>query len=184
MKKHALGALIVGLMACGGGGGSNTTVIITDGAGGDSGPTTCNPLTQTGCNAGEKCTWIEDQENPPIGHVGCAPEAAAPKAIGTACTPPPPGPMGYDDCAKGSVCLAGVCKQICDVNGGAPTCDENHSCTRYADFFEVGGNAVAGVCDPGCDPLTQELKVGTNKAACGSPTPNMPNSGCYGYDDY
>jgi hypothetical protein len=185
MKKLAMGALMVGLMACGGGGGSSSTVIVTDtGGGGDVGPATCNPLTQTGCNASEKCTWIEDQENPPIGHVGCAPEAAAPKAIGAACTPPPPGPMGYDDCAKGSVCLAGVCKQICDVMGGAPTCDENHSCTRYADFFEVGGNAVAGVCDPGCDPLTQDLKIGTNKVACGSPTGNMPNSGCYGYDDY
>jgi hypothetical protein len=186
MMKPALGALLVGLMACGGGGGSNSTVVIQpDGSGGgDSGPGVCNPLTQTGCNAGEKCTWISDQDDPPIGHVGCAPEAAAPKQIDEVCTDPPAGPMGYDDCAKGSVCLAGVCKQICDVNGGDPTCDTNHSCTRYADFFEVGGNAVAGVCDPGCDPLTQELKVGTNKTACGSPTATAPNSGCYGYSDY
>jgi len=185
MMKPALGALLVGLMACGGGGGSNSTVIVTDGStGGDSGPGVCNPLTQTGCNTGEKCTWINDQDDPPIGHVGCAPEDAAPKQIDEACAEGPAGPMGYDNCAKGSVCLAGVCKQICDVNGGTPTCDENHSCTRYADFFEVGGNAVAGVCDPGCDPLTQELKVGTSKTACGSPTANMPNSGCYGYSDY
>ena len=186
MKKHALGALFLGLMACGGGGGSDTTVTIQpdSNTGGDSQAPTCNPLTQTGCNAGEKCTWINDQDDPPIGHVGCAPEAAAPKAIGEACTPPPGGPMGYDDCAKGAVCLSGECKQICDLNGGTPTCDDNHSCTRYADFFESGGNAVAGVCDPGCDPLTQELKVGTNKAACGSPDPAAPNSGCYGYEDY
>jgi len=92
--------------------------------------------------------------------------------------------MGYDDCAKGTVCLSGECKQICDVNGGAPTCDENHACTRYADFFESGGTAVAGVCDPACDPLTQDLKIGTNKAACGSPMPSMPNKGCYGFDEY
>ena len=74
----------------------------------------------------------------------------------------------FDECARGLVCLGGECKQICDQQGGTPICDANHSCTRYADFFEVGGTAVAGVCDPACDPLTQELKVGTNTAACGS----------------
>lgn len=153
------------------------------------GPSTCNPLAQTGCGLrrGEKCTWINDQDNPPIGHVGCAPEGGVggtPLALGAACTDPVAGPMGYDDCMKGTVCLSGECKQICDVNGGAPTCDENHACTRYADFFESGGTAVAGVCDPACDPLTQDLKIGTNKAACGSPTPAMPNKGCYGYDEY
>jgi hypothetical protein len=43
---------------------------------------------------------------------------------------------------------------------------------------------IAGVCDPGCDPLTQALKVGTSTAACGSPTPDMPSKGCYGYDQF
>jgi hypothetical protein len=81
------------------------------------------------------------------------------------------------------VCLSGECKQICDINGGTPVCDENHSCTRYADFFESGGNAVAGVCDPGCDPLSQKLKVG-DVDACGSPDPTAPTSGCYGFDEY
>jgi hypothetical protein len=60
----------------------------------------------------------------------------------------------------------------------------NHSCTNYADFFDVGGTAVAGVCDPSCDPLTQDLKVGTNKTACGSTMAAMPNKGCYGYSDF
>ena len=152
-----------------------------DGAPGDVVDGVCNPKTQTGCNPGEKCTWINDQDNPPIGHVGCAPNGTI--AIGQACTDPPAGPMGYDNCVGGSVCLAGVCKQICDVDGGSPTCDQNHACTRYADFFEVGGTAVAGVCDPACDPLTQDLKVGTNTAACGSPA-TMPTSGCFGYDEF
>jgi hypothetical protein len=185
MKKLALGALFVGLTACGG--GSSSTVNLIDAAPSDGVTGACNPLTQTGCSTGEKCTWISDQENPPIGHVGCAPEGGVggtPIALGGACTDPVAGPMGYDDCAKGTVCLSGECKQICDVNGGAPTCDENHACTRYADFFEAGGTAVAGVCDPACDPLTQDLKIGTNKAACGSPTPAMPSKGCYGYDEF
>ena len=181
MKKLALGALFVGLVAACSDGGNNNQIMFPD-AGGDAGPGVCNPLTQAGCAAGEKCTWINDQDNPPIGHVGCAPDGTL--AIGTACTAPPAGPMGYDDCAKGSVCLSGECKQICDHQGGAPACDANHSCTRYADFFESGGTAVAGVCDPACDPLTQELKVGANTAACGAAMPAMPNKGCYGYDDY
>src|SRR5688572_25664461 len=78
-----------------------------------SGP--CNPLTQNGCTSGEKCTWINDQDNPPIGHIGCAPNGAI--AIGGTCTDPPAGPLGYDDCVRGSVCLSGECKQICDPNG-------------------------------------------------------------------
>ena len=182
MRKIAF--LLFAIAACGDDGNS---VIVLDGAGGDTGPATCNPLTQTGCAAGEKCTWINDQDNPPIGHVGCAPEGGVggtPIALGGACTDPVAGPMGYDDCAKGSVCLSGECKQICDINGGAPACDADHACTRYADFFESGGTAVAGVCDPGCDPLTQDLKIGTVKTACGSPTPAMPNKGCYGFDEY
>jgi len=145
----------------------------------------CNALTQLGCSIGEKCTWISDQDNPPIGHVGCAPDPAASGiAIGSPCTDPPAGPMGYDNCVRGSVCLAGICKQICDLQNGAPTCDQNHACTRYADFFEVGGTAVAGVCDPGCDPLTQSLLAGASPLACGSVDPSMPTRGCYGYDNY
>lgn len=179
MKKLALGALFVGLTACGGGDDGGQIIVTPDG--GD--PVgVCNPLTQTGCEAGQKCTWWNDQENPPIGHVGCAPDGTL--AIGAACTDPVAGAMGYDTCVKGSVCLGGECKQICDQQGGTPICDSNHSCTRYADFFEVGGTAVAGVCDPACDPLTQELQVGTNTAACGSATPAEPSLGCYGYDDY
>ncbi|MBL0215755.1 MAG: hypothetical protein IPQ07_17980 [Myxococcales bacterium] len=34
----------------------------------------CNPLTQTGCNEGEKCNWIYDQLMPTlVGHIGCEP---------------------------------------------------------------------------------------------------------------
>jgi hypothetical protein len=179
MKNLALGALIVGLMACGGGSGT-TDVMIIDGSVDSPGATVCSPLTQMGCNANEMCTWINDQDNPPIGHVGCAPMGTV--AIGGACTTGTAGPMGYDNCAKGGVCLGGECKQICDQQGGAPMCDANHSCTQYADFFDVGGVAVAGVCDPSCDPLTQDLKVGTALTACGSPSPALPTKGCYGND--
>ncbi|HEY4179416.1 MAG TPA: hypothetical protein VGM90_21375 [Kofleriaceae bacterium] len=185
MKKLALGALIAGLAACGGGGGSNSssTIIVPDGNGDDGGGVVgCSPTAQTGCNANEKCTWINDQDDPPIGHIGCAPDGNI--AIGSTCTEPAAGPMGYDTCAKGSYCISGECKQICDNNGGTPACDGDHSCTIYDGLFESSGSTVAGVCDPGCDPLTQDLKIGTNKVACGSTMATMPNKGCYGFDDY
>src|SRR5437016_6095766 len=57
----------------------------------------CNPLTQTGCCAPEKCTWYIDATAPtPLGHIDCAPEGVIP--LGGACTYGPPGTMGFDNC--------------------------------------------------------------------------------------
>src|SRR5204863_8966688 len=103
-------------------------------------------------------------------------------AEGGACTVGAPGPSGYSNCVKGSECVAGTCKQICDHQGGAPMCDSNHACSQYEGLFDPGGTTVAGVCDPKCDPLTQALAVGTTTAACGSPNPAMPNAGCFTFD--
>ncbi len=180
MKKLALGALFVGLTACGGG-SDKTGVVLTDtGGGGDGGTGVCNPLTQTGCNAGEKCNWIYDQLMPTVvGHIGCEADGAV--AVGGACGNRAVGP---DTCVKGSECVSGECKAICDHQGGAPMCDADHACVRYQNLFVDGTTTIAGVCDPGCDPLTQDLKVGTNKIACGSTMPALPDKGCYGYDEY
>src|SRR5262245_38931909 len=97
MKQLVFGALAGFLVACGGGGGNNPIHVIDSGSGGSD--MTCNVLTQTGCNAGEKCTWIHDQTNPtPLGHIGCAPDGTA--ATGAACMYGADGPMGYDNCLK------------------------------------------------------------------------------------
>jgi hypothetical protein len=144
---------------------------------------TCNPLSQTGCGAQEKCTWIVDQLNPTmIGHIGCAPNGTIP--IGCACTIGTPGATGYDDCAPGSTCVGGLCKQICDPAGGAPMCGTGFACTGYANVFETGGTRVAGLCDVTCDPLTQCTSVGQTPNACGATNPVMPNRGCYGIASY
>jgi hypothetical protein len=143
---------------------------------------TCNPLTQTGCAANEKCAWIEDQDNPPIGHVGCVPDGTVP--LGCDCTQGAAGTTGYDDCIEGTSCIAGTCRQICDVNGGAPACPTRTACQRYADVFEVGGTAVAGVCDPTCDPLTQCTHEAPAADACSSANTSAPTRGCYGYDEF
>ena len=145
-----------------------------------SGP--CNPLAQTGCNSGERCTWIKDQDVPtPIGHIGCVPMGTV--AVGAACTVAT-ATTGHDDCIVGSVCVSGTCKQICDLQGGTPTCGTNFACTQYQGLFDSGGTTVAGVCDVKCDPLTQVAATGSPTAACGSTTPTSPNQGCYGFDEF
>src|SRR5258706_1132634 len=46
--------------------------------------TMCNVLAQTGCNAGQKCTWIIDSSGPPqLGHIGCTPDGIV--ALRAAC---------------------------------------------------------------------------------------------------
>ncbi|MGE0550170.1 MAG: hypothetical protein AB7O24_08790 [Kofleriaceae bacterium] len=143
--------------------------------------TTCNALTHAGCEADEKCTWLNDQDNPPIGHLGCAPTGTV--QVGCACTEGPAGPNGYDDCERGAYCQGGICRRVCDIQGGSPTCESGFSCVGYADQFEVGGTRVAGICDPSCDPLTQCMG-GPSPNACGSPNGAQPTKGCYGYDEF
>lgn len=142
---------------------------------------TCDPLAQTGCNSGEKCTWVLDATVPTVlGHVGCVPDGT--EALGAACTYGPPGPMGYDNCAKGNACVSGHCSQICDQSGGAPTCGANFACQSYANLFDVNSMTVAGVCDPTCDPLKDNDFDGSGAASAQQqPSPCAANQGCYGF---
>jgi hypothetical protein len=194
MKKLALGALLVGLLAaCGGDDGHNGKIMPLDGGGSDTGTGVCNPLTQAGCAAGEKCTWLIDATMPQyVGHIGCAPDGTA--AAGDTCMYGAAGATGYDDCAKGNVCsqfaqpgMAGTCKQLCDQQGGAPMCDANHVCVTYSKLFSTGADApaAAGVCDLACDPLTDNDFDGSGADTkttdtCGS----NAQVGCYGYPSF
>lgn len=203
MRKLAFGALFVGLLAaCGGSSsGGKKSVVLVDGASGDSGQV-CNVLTQTGCMTGEKCTWIIDTSdaNGSVGHIGCAPEnggTGTPVADGASCTRNPPGATGYDNCVKGDYCFGpsaggtGTCKMICDPSGGAPMCSTGFACGTYEGLLESGGTAIAGVCDPTCNPLADNNflgATGNNRTgtACGSDgsasgSGFIYNKGCYGY---
>jgi len=147
-------------------------------------PPNCNVLTQAGCEAGEKCTWFEDDmSSPPIGHIGCAPQGD--KAIGAACTTGAPGATGFDDCVGGSVCVGGVCEAICDHQGGTPACAEGFGCVRISGLFGPAMSTeppAAGVCEPSCDPIADNDFDGSGAAstrtgsACGSDV----RVGCYG----
>src|SRR5678815_4710393 len=64
----------------------------------------CNPVAQTSCGLGEKCTWIHLDSSTGRGELGCV--ADQPVASGDACTVGPDGPTtGYDDCARGDLCV-------------------------------------------------------------------------------
>ena len=151
-----------------------------------SGP--CDPLMQTGCGANSKCTWLIDAVMPQyIGHIGCAPDGTS--AAGAACTYGAAGTTGYDDCAKGSVCsafiqpgVAGVCKQICDQQGGTPMCDASHTCVSYSQLFSTGETTpvAGGVCDETCDPLAANDFDGSGPRTRTSNICGSANRGCYG----
>ncbi len=147
----------------------------------------CDPLTQTGCAAGEKCTWLVDALMPQhVGHVGCAPDGAV--QADQSCTYGAPGVTGYDNCVKGLVCSnltggTGFCRTICDTQGSAVSCDSNHTCAAYADWFsEPSMPPAAGLCDPTCDPLAANDFDGSGTTftrssnICGA-----ADRGCYGY---
>jgi hypothetical protein len=182
MKNLILGAAVVALAAACGGGGKPQLLDANIDA-----PVACNPVAQTGCMAGEKCTWVVDidgsQTMNDIGHVGCAPVGAAPIAEGGTCVDATAtANAGADNCAAGTLCIARQCKPICDpqvAGAAAGSCKTDFACSLYAGVFESAGTAIAGVCDPQCDPLTQQLKVGTtNIDACGSADPTKPTSTC------
>jgi len=187
MKKLAFGALFVGLLvAAGCGGDDKPHVVLPDGAGS---ATTCNPLTQAGCAAGEKCTWLLDALMPQyVGHVGCVADGTG--AAGDSCTFGAPGTTGFDNCKKGLVCGnyrggTDVCKTICDQAGGMPDCGSTHVCVTYSDLFSTGDTtpAAAGVCDLACDPFADNDfdGSGTQSMKTASTCGGSAASGCYGY---
>src|SRR5882724_4156877 len=104
MKKLALGALLIGLVAC------SKNPAKPDAPAGEGGVTpdagACDVLANTGCASGEKCTWIWDQRDATadLGHIGCAMDGAV--AANDACTFNMD-PIGFDDCVGGTFCEAG-----------------------------------------------------------------------------
>ncbi|MDB4952464.1 MAG: hypothetical protein JWO36_33 [Myxococcales bacterium] len=185
MKNLVFGVLLAGLFAaC----SSKTPAHIVDAGSGSSvdGGALCNVLAQTGCDSGQKCTWLHDATMPtPLGHIGCAPNGTA--AVGASCTYGADGATGFDTCVGGLVCQGGKCKTICDQQGGAPMCGANFSCSTYEGLFGPAGQTVAaGVCDPSCNPLADNDIDGSGSAVkTGSACPNIGSAsiGCYGYPD-
>ena len=158
----------------------------TDEAGAEVAPAPCDMVAQTGCGAGERCAWIRDQVDPkPSGAPGCVAEGTAdvngPCSYGATGTA-----TGFDNCRKGLTCLAtyaeqatGVCRAVCDLTaapGSSGACVGPYVCGAYSDFLGTGPQTV-GLCDPTCDPLTQQ-RLADGAPYCGGTA--GPSLGCYG----
>jgi len=176
MKKLALGALMIGLLAaCGGGSGDDDVTLPPDAASGPDASAECNPISNTGCDTGQKCTWIHITAT--LGRIGCV--ADGDKAIGTACTSGLAHvgeTTGFDDCVGGNVCIGNVCEPVCTIS--PDSCATGKLCGQYQNLFANGTDAPTyGACDDICDP-----GPGTtldNRVDCGSADLPAPR-GCYG----
>ncbi len=98
----------------------------------------CDPVTQTGCASGEKCTFIIDTSDPTNNHTGCAPNGTV--AAGAACTRDA---NGVDDCLRPYFCSGGVCTEICSTN--PESCPSTATCTPFAGLFD-DRTTSASVC--------------------------------------
>jgi hypothetical protein len=170
MKKLAFGALMIGLLstaACGG--GDSPTLI--DGAPIDS-AVACDPVANTGCPDGQKCTWIVLDQNFETGTLGCAALDPSPVDTDATCQYKNQGTGGtvlaVDNCKGGDICdlFTGTCTAICDSTS-ATACDQYHSCGLIEGIFS-GTTPQYGWCDSLCDPVTQKkLSDAGEVAACG-----------------
>lgn len=171
---------VAALAACGGGGGGKQEPAVV--------LTACNPVAQTGCSAGKKCTWLRTSSATQTGAMACTPSGTV--DVGGACRYGADGDTtGYDDCKPGLVCRAsttvsgaqGTCSPICDATSVLScTPSSSFACSGYGGYFANSGTQpTAGLCDAQCNPLTQ-VRLSDGAAACGSPNPMSPTQGCYG----
>lgn len=115
----------------------------------------CDPVKQTGCAAGDKCTWIYDRVDNPatpanedLGHIGCAPPGD--RAVGQACWYGDGAPGGScttsNDCGNPDasnpdrLCIQGAC-----VPALRPGVTGASNCLAGAECL---GNECRTVCDP------------------------------------
>ncbi len=140
------------------------------------GTTRCDPLTQQGCAADEKCTTLGQDR------IYCVPDG--PVGVGCPCTLGNELGRNYDDCSRGTMCVNGRCTPICDPGGGAAVCAEGSHCVTNAYLFLVDGRPIAGACHAACDPLTQCVTTSPDPDACGSADPVQPDLGCYGHSEF
>lgn len=113
---------------------------------------TCNPVTQQGCSATEKCTHqvqLEPDDPDPKAPLitrhscfGCGEDDIdCSIAIGEPCQRRPASQGGIDSCVAGAVCRDGLCREICSTT--PDTCAEG-TCAVFDDLFEAVQGA--GVC--------------------------------------
>ncbi len=113
------------------------------------------------CPEGFKCApWANDGSSS-WNATRCIPIAKNPASPGDPCTISDTVASGEDDCDATSVCwdadprtLEGTCFAFCIGTPSSPSCaDENSWCS-------IGGDTVAPLCLPQCDPVAQDCAAG------------------------
>jgi hypothetical protein len=114
----------------------------------------CDPVTQTGCPAGEKCMpWANDGGGS-WNATRCSPIDPVPNAIGDACTVQGSAVSGIDDCEEGAMCWnvdgatnLGTCIELCGCAYATPICQTaNTTCS-------ISNQDSLPICTPVCNPL-------------------------------
>ncbi len=126
---------------------------------GGGGSGSCNPVTQTGCAAGEKCAQIVENLEPFVARTDCVPEGGVP--VGQSCSRCD-GELGYDNCAAGSHCSNGSCSEICNV--GSDTCrsgNEGPFEGSYCTLFQGVFTDSIGLCVAACNPVEDTVVGGS-----------------------
>jgi hypothetical protein len=146
----------------------------------------CNPVADTGCAAGEKCTWIIESFDPPLGRTDCAPDGTVTR--GQPCVDAAVAAGGVDDCRGGLLCDHGVCTDICDQLENT-NCDAQQTCVVDPARFTDANNA--GLCHRACDPLDPVCEIGegcyldavVGRSSCEQPSgPGTQGSDCSAID--
>lgn len=128
----------------------------------------CNPVTQAGCAAGEKCAELivvaddpDTSANEFLAQIACVPEGSA--SAGESCEEGEPGQCtGFDNCVAGYDCFGDVCLRVC---GSSPdTCLSDPPAPfgmgeNCANNFEDHFNDTTGVCLLACDPTMDSMET-------------------------
>lgn len=123
------------------------------GPGADASSGLCNPVTQQGCEAGEKCAHLVAKLEPLLVSTSCVPNGDV--APGEACSVGEAGvDTGFDDCQaesdQGYHCLNGRCVEVC---GQTPNTCADGNCVALSGVFS---RYNSGICTPKCDVTLQD----------------------------
>lgn len=110
----------------------------------------CEPVAQTGCSAGQKCSQVtlSAEPEPPL-ETRCV--QAGTQAKFETCSHGDPGDSGFDDCEAGLICFGGACQEICSAD--PDSCPADATCQEGPGIFP--DRPGTGLCLVQCDPLVQ-----------------------------
>lgn len=160
--RVAIAAIALSAVACGGGSGEADAASDAPIAMIDAGPTTidastpafCDPVDQSGCNPGQKCSLIPGASP----RIGCVADEGS-IALEQPCTPATS--TTPDLCAPGLVCrgqTTPVCQEFCD-DSPTDTCSNGQTCVFD---YDLDGDFYVDyeLCGRSCEVLQQNCISG------------------------